>query len=322
MHAAQVTAWGSAPVYVAVSDPPAPSSSQIQLRVLATGVHQLVRSRAAGKHYTSKTLPHTPGVDGVGEDASTGTLYYFSAFSSGSFQERVNVERSAAWPLSTAGTPSRDEIIRVAALMNPAMSSWMALATRTPARPDSFSIAILGVTSASGRVAVEVARRAFGATRVVGIARNAAAMAEMKGLDERIALREGDDTDWSALGEVDVVLDYVYGTATLSLLKALQPSSHGEIQYVQVGSVSGEMDIPLPGMILRSKRIALRGAGPGSWSMPEYAAEAPGMMKLIQGYQGSVSIADFGFGDLEKVWDDRSLKDKRVVFTSEDLRSS
>ncbi|GKT94516.1 quinone oxidoreductase [Colletotrichum tofieldiae] len=172
------------------------------------GVHRLVLSRAAGTHYTSTTLPHLPGADGVGEDPTTGQRYYFTALATGSFAEFVNIERSLVAPL-----PKTADSVAVAAYTNPVMSSWMAFAARTAAQKPGFSVAILGVTSASGRVAVDVAR-AKGAGRVVGIARNAAAMAEIA-LDERIVLAGG-ETDWSKLGEVDVVLDYVYGPRSLN----------------------------------------------------------------------------------------------------------
>ncbi|KAK1991125.1 quinone oxidoreductase [Colletotrichum falcatum] len=312
MYAALVDSWGSPPTYTTTDDLPPPSPTQIRLRVLAAGVHRLVLSRAAGKHYTSTTLPHLPGADGVGEDPATGQRYYFTALLTGSFAEFVNAERSLAAPLPEAADP-----VAVAAFTNPVMSSWMALAARTGAGPEpGFSVAVLGVTSASGRVAVDVAR-AKGAGRVVGIARNAAAMADMA-LDERIVLA-GAETDWSKLGDVDVVLDYVYGPAAIDLLTAL-PKSEREVQFVHVGSVSGDGDVSLPGAILRGKRVAIRGAGPGSWTMEEYANEVQGMVGVSSGLEAK-DVAAFGFKDVEDGWKEAGGK-KRVVFVSEDLLSS
>ncbi|GKT70603.1 quinone oxidoreductase [Colletotrichum tofieldiae] len=309
MHAALVNSWGSPPTYTTTDDLPPPSPTQIRLRVLAAGVHRLVLSRAAGTHYTSTTLPHLPGADGVGEDPTTGQRYYFTALATGSFAEFVNIERSLVAPL-----PKTADSVAVAAYTNPVMSSWMAFAARTAAQKPGFSVAILGVTSASGRVAVDVAR-AKGAGRVVGIARNAAAMAEIA-LDERIVLAGG-ETDWSKLGEVDVVLDYVYGPPVVELLKAL-PKSEREVQFVHVGSVSGDGDISLPGAILRGKRVAIRGAGPGSWTMTEYAKELEGMVSVSSGLKGS-NVSVVAFKDVEKGWKEAGLGKKRVVFVSDDL---
>jgi NADPH:quinone reductase-like Zn-dependent oxidoreductase len=296
------------PTYTTVDDLPDPSESQLQLRVIATGVHHLVRSRAAGRHYTSKSLPHLPGVDGVGVHVKTGRRYYFSAFTTGSFAELVNVEKQRAWPL-----PEIDgaDPVAIAAYMNPAMSSWMAFATRTSALKTGFSVAILGATSTSGRIAVDVAR-AHGAGHVVGIARNAAAMGH-KHLDASIELNSS--TDWNRLGKIDVILDYVYGEPSLDLLRALPPTDQ-EIQFVHLGSMSGQTEINLPGSILRSKRVALRGAGPGSWTMEEFAAEVPALLQLVAGLEKGHDVVTKSLEEVENVWADPSFITKRIVFMS------
>lgn len=63
MHAAQVTHWGSAPAYIETPTPELPSrdSNLVQIKVVAAGLHQVVRARAraTGIHYSAKTLPHT-----------------------------------------------------------------------------------------------------------------------------------------------------------------------------------------------------------------------------------------------------------------------
>ncbi|KAF9878186.1 quinone oxidoreductase [Colletotrichum karsti] len=308
MHAAIVNSWGSPPTYTTVPDLPDPSSTQIRLRVLASGIHRLVLSRAAGKHYTSTTLPHYPGVDGVGEDPTTGKRYYFAALQTGSFSEFVNIDRNFV-----AALPANADPVTAAAYMNPIMSSWMALSARAAPQSPGFTVAILGATSASGRVAVDVVR-SKGAGRVIGIARNAAALAEMP-LDERIVL--GPETDWSSLGEVDVVLDYVYGDPAASLLKAL-PKSEREVQYIHMGSVSRDESMSLPGAVLRGKRVAIRGAGPGSWTMQEYAKELGGMVDIAAKLERK-GVLVAAFKDVETAWDKVQVGGKRVVFVSDDI---
>ncbi|KAL3295517.1 quinone oxidoreductase [Colletotrichum asianum] len=308
MHAAIVNAWGSPPTYTTVPDLPAPSQSQIRLRVLAAGIHRLVLSRASGKHYTSTTLPHHPGVDGVGEDPTTGQRYYFASLQSGSFSEFVNIERHFV-----AKLPENADPVTAAAFMNPIMSSWMALSARAAPQKPGFTVAILGATSVSGRVAVDVVR-SKGAGRVIGIARNEAALAGMP-LDERIVLGPG--TDWSKLGEVDVVLDYVYGDAAAGLLKAL-PKSEREVQYIHVGSVSRDETMMLPGAILRAKRVALRGAGPGSWTMEEYAKELGGMVEIAAKLERK-GVAVEAFKDVESAWGKARVGGDRIVFVSDDV---
>ena len=109
INAAQVTSWGAPPAYTALPAPPVPSpeSGIVQIRVLATGVHQLVRSRAAGKHYTSGPLPHVVGVDGVGSTIPEGKLVYFITLRTGggSFAEIVNVPKSYVFDLPEGAKP-------------------------------------------------------------------------------------------------------------------------------------------------------------------------------------------------------------------------
>ena len=94
MHTVQITKWGETPKYIETPAPELPSSesSVVQLKVQATGLQQVVRLRATGKHYSANTLPHTLGVDGVGITTS-GQQAYFSSFSTGSFTDIVNVAR-------------------------------------------------------------------------------------------------------------------------------------------------------------------------------------------------------------------------------------
>ncbi|GJC80496.1 putative NADPH-dependent quinone reductase tdiC [Colletotrichum liriopes] len=142
-------------------------------------------------------------------------------------------------------------------------------------------------------------------------------MAEMS-LDERVVLGATGETDWSKLGEVDVVLDYVYGKPVVELLKAL-PKSEKEVQYVHVGSVSGDMEITLHGSILRGKRVAIRGAGPGSWTMEEFAKELKGMVNVTASLKEQKNVKVIEMKDVEKEWTEIGLGNKRVVFVNSEF---
>ncbi|KUI53871.1 MFS antiporter QDR2 [Cytospora mali] len=306
-----VTTFGQPPQYTSVSDPPSPSPGHLRLRVLAVGVPNVARAIAAGNHFISANDPCIPGIDGIGIDdsASPPQKYYFSALppSPGSLSEHVNVDQKALVPL-----PDDADEKSVAALVNPAQSSWMAIRHRTSNLPEGWSVAVLGATSASGRVAVRVAR-ALGAGRVIGVARGEKALAEVEGLDERIVL-DGEDparTDFSTLGgQVDVVLDYVYGPAVVALLSSLKPTR--EVQYVQIGTLGGG-DIALPGALLRSKMIALRGSGPGSWTMTQLAGETAAILKAVVDLKAD-SLHVARLEDVESVWNSPVVKGKRLVF--------
>ena len=60
--------------------------------------------------------------------------------------------------------------MQVAAIMNPAMSSWVALRRRVPLQVGQ-SVLILGATGNAGQMAVQIAKH-LGAARVVGAGRD------------------------------------------------------------------------------------------------------------------------------------------------------
>ncbi|MCJ1394366.1 hypothetical protein MMC18_007244 [Xylographa bjoerkii] len=303
MHAAQVLEWGHAPQYTSVPSPAPPSDpSLLQLKVLATGLHRVVRSRASGKHYSSTTLPHAVGIDGVGLTPD-GREVYFSSFASGggSFSDMVTVPAE-----DTAPVPPNADRIKIAALVNPGLSSWMALRCRCENLPAAFTVLIMGVTSASGRLAVKVAR-ALGAGRVVGVARDVGAM-EALGLDGMVQLKGPGETEWGAVGGVDVVLDYVYGPPAVEFLKTLKRGRR--VQYVHIGSLSGELEIMLPGAVLRSTDLTIRGSGQGSFGGRELRREASGLVEAI-GKFGEEKVRVCELKDVEKVWAESG---ERVVF--------
>ncbi|MCJ1318020.1 hypothetical protein MMC15_003347 [Xylographa vitiligo] len=303
MHAAQVLSWGFPPQYTSVPSPAPPSDpSLVQLKVLATGLHRVVRSRASGQHYSSGTLPHHVGIDGVGL-MPNGHEVYFATIGTdgGSYSDTVTVPKDDTAPL-----PAGADRIKIAALVNPGLSSWMALQCRCENLPAGFSVLIIGVTSASGRLAVQVAR-ALGAGRVVGVARDVCAM-ETLGLDGMVQLKGAGETDWKGVGEVDVVLDYVYGPPTVEFLKTLTRGRR--VQYVHIGSLAGELDIMLPGAVLRSTDLTIRGSGQGSFGGREMRREVRGLVEAI-GKFGEEKIRVCELKDVEKVWGESG---ERVVF--------
>ncbi|KAK9419693.1 hypothetical protein SUNI508_07179 [Seiridium unicorne] len=307
MQIAEVTSWAESPHYTTAAKPPVPADTEIQLRVLAAGAHQVVRSRASGRHYSAKTLPHYPGVDGVGRDESTGELYYFMHFGNrfGSFAEYVNVPREGVLiPLPKGIDPAS-----FSASVNPAMSSWMAITQRTNNLPSNWTALIVGATSASGRLAVH-ACKALGAAKVIGIARGEEALKAVEGLDERIVLKDTvTETDFSGV-EPDVILDYVYGDVAHHLLTSLKTKR--PVQYVQIGTLSGKPEISLAGPLLRSTNLTIRGAGPGSWRLSALEVELKTLVPAMAKWP-ALSAVSVPLKNIETAWADKSIKG-RIVF--------
>ncbi|KAI0836467.1 hypothetical protein F5Y06DRAFT_103952 [Hypoxylon sp. FL0890] len=307
MHIAQVQSWPEGPRYVTVDDPPAPSNNQIQLRVLAAGAHQVVRSRASGAHYSARQLPHTVGVDCVGRDEATGKLYYVFTLQGGTFAERINIDKSVAYQLPDDVDPAS-----FAASVNPAMSSWMAITQRTTNLPKDFTAVIIGATSASGRLAVHSAK-ALGAGKVIGVARNAATLEKVDGLDDYIVLNDVvAESDFSKLQDCDVILDYVYGDVTVHLLSSLS-RARKPVQYIEIGSLA-QSTAEIPGHLLRSFDLTIRGAGAGSWSISALQKELYTLVPTMARWK-LLSANAVPLKDIETAWNDRSLASEgRLVF--------
>ncbi|WVN89867.1 uncharacterized protein L203_105097 [Cryptococcus depauperatus CBS 7841] len=293
MRALQVLDWSQGAKAVDAAKPPAPAagSSAIQIRVLAAGVHQLVRSRASGRHYSSRTLPHTPGVDGVGVDTSCGRAVYFSllgeatggqhASEIGTMVEYVNVRSTCIAELPEGVDPAY-----AAAMMNPIMSSWMALRYRAgdAVKSTGWSCLVVGATGASGRMAVRTAR-AQGAGRIIGAARNEDKLSAVEGLDARVVLRDPpSETDWSVAADASVVLDYLWGPWPGAFLAATAKTKSA-LTWISIGAVAGP-DAAAPGVpaaALRGRDVTIRGSGAGSWTAEQMEAELGGMVAVLKG---------------------------------------
>src|SRR6202042_1926951 len=208
-----------------------PSEGEVLADVLAAGLHPRVRSGAAGRHYTSSgTLPMIPGIDAVAR-LPDGRLVYFAA---GDDVLGTMADKALVDPGRSVELPAGVDVAAVAAAMNPAMSSWVALRRRVPVQPGQ-SVLILGATGNAGAMAVRVARR-LGAGRVVGAGRDQGRLSALvpAGADEVVRLTDDADATAGALAaaaaEADIVIDYLWGKpaqqAIMALLTARSNRSH------------------------------------------------------------------------------------------------
>lgn len=143
---------------------------------------------------------------------------------------------------------------------------------------------------------------------MIGAARNKAAL-DTLGLDETILIEDNpENTDFSKLSDVDVILDYVYGPVAEHLLNTLKATK--PVQYVHIGALSAQT-MNLPGAVLRSRNLTIRGSGPGAWSNQELAAVMPDLLSALKDVpKQPVKIAKLA--DVEKEWS--SEGGERVVF--------
>lgn len=311
MKAAIVDQFGTPPRYGDTATPtPAPGTHLAE--VAAASLKNLDRGLVSGLHYgsSSLTVPFVPGTDGVARLAD-GSLVYANALPGHGFMaEQTLVDPARAVPLPDGLDP-----VLAAAVPNPGLSAWLSLEVAARVRPGS-TVLILGATGVTGAVAVQLAKRTFGAARVVAVGRNPDQLRWLRevGADEVINLGDGDLRGRVAAEHAehpfDAVLDYLWGQPAEQVLAALGgaglQSEYHATRFVQIGSMAGA-ELTLPANILRSAGIELLGFGIGS-----IAAEAqdristevlPALFGLVT--EGSLHIGAQArpLAEVTEVWD-------------------
>jgi NADPH2:quinone reductase len=291
-------------------------SGELPVRVLAAGLHPVVKSRAKGSHYTSSgQFPLIPGVDGVGL-LDDGRRVFFAAARPlyGTFAERCITRPETVFPLDDAIPDAT-----AAALGNPAMSSWGALSYRAKFAPGE-SVLILGATGVAGQLAVQIAKRR-GAKRVIACGRNPEVLARTKalGADATISLELPHDELVAALRReietgIDVVLDYVWGPPALAALEAIarRDNETDRLRYVQIGTSAGRT-IPLDGAMLRSSAVELLGSGFGSVALPDLLTAISDFFAEAARRPFQIDVRTFPLSEVESAWDEPD-GDARFVF--------
>jgi NADPH2:quinone reductase len=315
MNAAVVESAQSAPQYKPFDDPmPQPGESVV--RVLAAGLHPIVRSRAKGAHYTSSgQFPLIPGLDGVGR-LEDGRRVFFAAANQrfGTFAERSLARPDVLIPLDDAIS---DGV--AAALGNPAMSSWAALSHRAEFLPGE-SVLILGATGVAGQLAVQIAKRR-GAKRVIACGRNPQALEKTKslGADQTISLELPREELVAALRSeinagINVVLDYIWGPPAEAAFEAIarRDNETAPLRYVQIGQSAGRT-IPFDAAVLRSSAVELLGSGFGSVALPELVASIRDFFAEAARQPFDTNVRTFPLRDIASAWNEPE-GDARFVF--------
>jgi NADPH:quinone reductase-like Zn-dependent oxidoreductase len=317
MYAAVVRSFGLAPKYEWFDTPEPSGKNEVLVDVLAAGLHPRVRSQADGSHYTSpRALPLIPGIDGVGR-LPNGLLVYFVApdTSLGTFAEKAVVDLRRSVPL-----PADVDPVRIAAAMNPAMSSWVTLRRRVDFQPGQ-KILVLGATGNAGQMAVQIAKL-LRASQVIGAGRDSDRLKALLalGADEIVSLADEPERVAKRLGEaaseVDIVLDYLWGQpaerAMLAILTQRSDRSR-KLSWVQIGSIAGPT-AAVPSVALRAANFHVLGSGQGSVSTANYVAELPALVDAIAARKLQVNAVPFPLSEVETVWHALSDIKERVVF--------
>jgi len=312
LKAAVITSFDHPPQYLDVAAPVPKGRDQMLVEVLAAGLHHVTRGRASGAHYSSPgSLPLVAGVDGVGR-GTDGKLRYFAQ---GPGQLGTMAEKTVIEIDHSIRLPSDSDPVAVAASMNPAMASWLALRCRVPFRKRQ-KVLVLGATGSSGSMAVQVARR-LGASQVIAAGRDEHKLAKLPALGATDTVTLADTRLGAIAGDMDVVLDFVWGDTAVRVMEAVLRQRTDRtlpLTWVHLGSMAGEA-AAIPGAFLRSARLQIVGSGYGALSGREMLKELPALAKEITRGRLHIDAKAVPLRDVEQTWAAPAPVGERIVFT-------
>jgi NADPH:quinone reductase-like Zn-dependent oxidoreductase len=139
------------------------------------------------------------------------------------------------------------------------------------------------------------------------------------GADVSISLAREDAYDalGQAAADVDVVIDYLWGTPAERAIRALVTRRHDRsrpLDWIQVGSVAGP-DITLPSAALRAANVRIMGSGQGSVATAEIVAQLPALAAEITAGTLTVDAAPLPLSQVETAWNAAAEPGQRIVFT-------
>jgi NADPH:quinone reductase-like Zn-dependent oxidoreductase len=307
MKAAVVRAFGQPPRYEDFADPVAANIGELVVDVVAAALHPRLRSQADGSHYTSTgELPLVPGIDAVVRDEK-GKLYYalLDDTTLGTMAQRTVIDKDRSVALPNGADP-----VAVAAAMNPALSSWVALRRRITFKRGSC-VLILGATGNAGRMAIQIAKR-FGAKHVIAAGRNSARLDELTalGADRVLTLDQ-----LGAAGDVDIVIDYLWGEPAANGMVDLlthRTDRSKDLIWIAIGSMAGP-NAEIMSAALRSTRLQIVGSGIGSVPGEHFRKEVPKIAQAVTAGAFDVRTQIIPLSDVTAAWTQTPDAGKRIV---------
>ena len=312
MFAAVVRSFDTPPLFGQYPEPQVEDGETV-IDVLAAPLSPIVRSLAAGKHYSgTRDVGFIPGIDGVGTTPDGRRVYFlFPKPPFGSMAQKALVSTGSIVPV-----PDSISDERAAAVVTAGLSSWVALNDRAKFHSGE-TVLINGATGSAGALAVQIAAY-LGADRIIATGRNKAKLASLPDNVVKIALDEkADEALHCCFAErVDVVLDYLWGEPGSRVVAA---ATHGRgarmgelrLRYVQIGSIAGET-IALSAHGLRSSGLEILGSGIGSLSISELVTGAGELLAALPAGGFETPVKTMPLSAVEDAWRDGS-DDYRLV---------
>ncbi|MFJ1902159.1 MULTISPECIES: zinc-binding alcohol dehydrogenase family protein [unclassified Streptomyces] len=323
VRAAVVEALGAEPRIGSVAWGPR-GTGETSIAVVAAPLNPLDLLIASGTFHSARHKdPYVPGSEctGVVLDSDRyppGTWVYAECHASpatpGSLASKVLVSDEDVLPL-----PDELDPVLAAAVGNSGTAAFMPLLEAAGLRPGE-TVLILGATGVVGRLAVQVAHR-NGAGRVVGVARDAAALKSLLGLgaDAVVELRPDEGAEdlaarlSAAAGPVDVVLDGVYGLPLEAALRACAPRA----RVVNIGNPAGST-ARVPAGLLRGKQLTLSGFAGLHTPLRDKRAALTWLWSALARDELRIDVRTFALDELPAAWRDQAASPhaKYVVLPS------
>ncbi len=306
MRAAVLHTPGEPPSFGDHPDP-VDAPGRTVVRVTAAPVVPLDLLCASGTSYFGRpAVPYVPGVQGVGVvvagPLAPGTRVWFATSAGmapcdGGLAETCSVADQDVVPLEDGVDDAH-----VAAIGLSGVAAWMALTWRGGLQ-DGESVLVLGAGGAVGQVGVGVAK-ALGARRVVAAARSESALerARASGADAVVRL-EGEVDDLASRlaealdGQVDLVLDPVFGAAATAAHRVLAPGG----RLVNLGGASGD-EAMLSSALLRSRSASVLGYTNNALTVAQRRAALSSVLRLAASGVVSVDHESHPLSDVESAW--------------------
>ena len=288
MRAALLESFGSLPRPDEVEEPVA-SNGEALVEVSLGALNPVDIKIASGTFYGNvPSPPYVPGSEGMGvvrtsERFAPGTRVRFGASRPGVLAELVAAPEDSLVAVPVAVDDAFAAGIGVAGL-----AAWGSL--RAGRLEAGERVLVLGATGMVGRLAVQIAQ-ILGAGRVVGAARSTAGLESLAGdlgnvgvvaLDERPEAAVAEAITEAAGGQVDVVIDPLWGSPALAALMAAAPRA----RLVNLGDSAGT-SVELTSALLRSKSLSL--IGYTNFALPS-DVQCSGIEELL-GYAGAGKLS-------------------------------
>ncbi|MDL4818612.1 quinone oxidoreductase family protein [Actinomadura opuntiae] len=276
--------------------------------VAAAPLNPLDLAIASGTFHSARhEAPYVPGSECVGvvldsDRHQSGSWVYAECHASpatpGTFTTKVLVADENVLAL-----PGGLDPVQAAAVGNSGTAAFMPLIQEAALRPGE-TVLVLGATGSVGQLAVQVARQS-GAGRVVGVARDRAALERLPalGADAVVDLRAGEDADGlsvrllAAAGPVDVVLDGVYGMPLEAALRVCAPRA----RLVNIGNPAGAT-ARIPAGLLRGKQLTLSGFAGLHTPLPDKLPALTWLWTALARGELAVEVRTFPLTELPSAW--------------------